>query len=115
MLKIEKEGNRCRVGLLHGSISGLEIPAEVWESLEDLVDEPGIAILLNMEGITYIDPNGFKVLVEIAERAQVQGSTFSLCNVGEELSELILLMELEGTFTFCSGEDTEERTLLVLG
>jgi anti-anti-sigma factor len=114
MFNIEKEGNRWTVGLLHGSMSGLAIPAGVWESLQDLVDAPGINIILDLEGISYIDPEGFNILVKITENSIKIGSTVRLCNVGEELSELILIMELEGVFTFCSCKDSEEKTLLVL-
>jgi anti-anti-sigma factor len=79
-----------------------------------LISQPGIEVIFNLEGIRFIDSSGFGVLLEIAEKAGSNGNTFKLCNVTDEVKELIILLELEGIFTFCSMENTEEKILLVL-
>ncbi len=85
------------------------------DRLLELVRQPGKTVIFNLEGISDMEPGGFEALLEVEREASVHGSTFKLCNVTDELRELILLMELEGDFSFCAGENGEEKVLLELG
>lgn len=114
MLKIAREGNQCRVELFQVNRLNTLFSSLVREQLRELVEEPGITVVFNLEGICFIDTAGFEVLQEITELARRNGSHFKLCNITDEVRELIILLELEGHFTFCSMENTEEKILLVL-
>lgn len=114
MLKIAREGNQCRVELFQVNRLNTLFSSLVREQLQELVEEPGTTVIFNLEGIRFIDTAGFEVLQEIAEHARRHGSHFKLCNITEEVSELIILLELEGHFTFCNLDNTEEKILLVL-
>ena len=80
----------------------------------ELIEEPGADVIFNLEGIRFIDTSGFEVLMEITNRAREVGSQFKLCNISDDVKELIILMELEGKFSFVSLENTQEKILLVL-
>ena len=114
MLKIANEGSQCRVELFQVNRLNTLFSSLVREQLQELVEEEGASVIFNLEGIRFIDTAGFQVLIEIAEHARQNGCQFKLCNVTEEVKELIILLELEGKFTFCSLENTEEKILLVL-
>ena len=86
----------------------------VREQLIQLVEEPGAEVIFNLEGIKFIDSSGFALLIDVADRARVAGNRFKLCNVTDDVRELILLLELEGRFSFCDCENVEEKILLVL-
>jgi len=114
MLKVAREGNRYRVELFQVNRLNTLFSELVQKQFRELVDKPGVSVIFNLEGIKFIDTAGFKVLLDTAERAKKNGNEFKLCNVSDEVKELIILLELEGRFTFCKCENTEEKILLVL-
>jgi len=114
MLKVAREGNRYRVELFQVNRLNTLFSELVEKQLQELVEEEGVTVIFNLQGIKFIDTAGFQVLQEIADRARKNGNDFRLCNVGEEVKELIILLELEGRFTFCECEHAEEKILLVL-
>jgi anti-anti-sigma factor len=114
MLKIAKEGSQYRVELFQVNRLNTLFSELVREQLHELVREPGAEVVFNLEGIRFIDSAGFNVLTEVADRAREHGSQFKLCNVPDDVKELIILLELEGRFTFCACENTREKILLVL-
>ena len=114
MLKIVKKESQCIVELFQVNRLNTLFSDLVKEQLRELIDEPGAEVIFNLEGIRFIDSSGFDVLIEITDHAQENGSQFMLCNVTDEVRELILLLKLEGRFTFCTCQDTEEKILLVL-
>jgi anti-anti-sigma factor len=114
MLKIAKEENQYRVELFQVNRLNTLFSDLVREQLRELVEEHGAEVIFNLEGIQFIDTSGFDVLIEITEMAEANGNVFKLCNVTDEVKELIILMEMEGRFSFCSMENTREKILLVL-
>lgn len=114
MLKISKEGNQYWVELFQVNKLNTLFSELVKQQLKELVDEPGVSVIFNLEGIKFIDSSGFDVLIEISDRANHAGTHFKLCNISDDVRELIVLLELEGRFTFCSCQQTEEKILLVL-
>ncbi len=114
MLKIEKKENQFKVELFQVNRLNTLFSDLVREQLADLIREPGAEVIFNLEGIRFIDTSGFEVLMEISDRAREFGSQFKLCNVSDDVRELIILQELEGRFEFCDCEKTREKILLVL-
>ena len=114
MLKIAREGDHCRVELFQVNRLNTLFSGLVKQQLQELVEEPGTTVVFNLEGIRFIDTSGFEVLKEITAQAVRYGSRFKLCNVSDDVRELIILLELEGEFTFCTMDNVEEKILLVL-
>ena len=114
MLKIAKEGSQYRVELFQVNRLNTLFSELVQEQLRELVEERGSSVVFNLEGIHFIDTAGFEVLLNVSSRANQCGSQFKLCNVSDDVKELIILLELEGRFSICTCENVEEKILLVL-
>ena len=114
MLKIAKEGNQCLVELFKVNRLNTLLSGLVKQQLQELLEAPGSLVVFNLEGIRFIDTAGFKVLQEITAYATRVGSTFKLCNVSDDVRELIILLELEERLTFCNCSNAEEEVVLVL-
>ena len=114
MLKISREGTQCRVELFQVNRLNTLFSGLVKQQLQGLVEEPGTTVVFNLEGIRFVDTAGFEVLQEITAHAARYGSIFKICNVSDDVKELIVLLGLEGQLSFCSCENVEEKILLVL-
>lgn len=114
MLKIAKEENQYWVELFQVNKLNTLFSGLVKQQLMELVGEPGVSVLFNLDDIHFIDTSGFDVLIEVADRARETGSQFQLCNVNDEVRELLILMELEHRFEFASCEHSREKILQVL-
>ena len=114
MLKIAKEDHHYRVELFQVNRLNTLFSDLVREQLLELVEEPGTSVIFNLKDIQFIDSTGFDVLQEVAERARAAGSRFKLCNVNEDVRELLILMELEERFEYASCAHIPERILQVL-
>ena len=114
MLKIAKEESQCRVELFQVNKLNTLFSELVKQQLIELVEECGTSVVFNLEGIHFIDSSGFDVLLEVSDRAREVGSQFSLCNISDDVRELLILMELEGRFECLTCENTREKILVVL-
>jgi len=114
MLKIAKEENQYRVELFQVNRLNTLFSDLVKQQLFELVEEPGISVVFNLEDIRFIDSSGFDVLLEVADRAREFGSQFSLCNITDDVRELIVLTELEERFNCITCNTIREKILMVL-
>ena len=114
MLKIAKEENHYRVELFQVNRLNTLFSELVKQQLTELVEEPGVTVVFNQDDIRFIDSSGFDVLLEVSDRASEAGSQFKLCNITDDVRELIILMELEERFDFVTCKNSREKILLVL-
>jgi len=114
MLKIAKEGSECRVELFQVNRLNTLFSELVKEQLKELVEEPGISVIFDLGGIRFIDSSGFGVLLTITEHARNYGSEFRLCNVTDDVKELMVLLELEDELPVCTCVPAEEKILQLL-
>ena len=114
MLKITKEGSECRVELFQVNRLNTLLSELVKEQLKELVEEPGITVIFNLEGIRFIDTSGFEVLKTVTAHARNYGSSFKLCNLTDDVKELLVLLELEDQLTLCTCVHSEEKILQLL-
>lgn len=114
MLKIAKEENQYRVELFQVNKLNTLFSELVKQQLTELVEKPGVTVVFDLQDIRFIDSSGFDVLLEVSDRAREAGSQFALCNITDDVRELIILMELEDSFTLVTCENRREKILLVL-
>lgn len=114
MLKVVKEENQYRVELFQVNRLNTLFSELVKQQLMEMVEEPGVSVVFNLEGIRFIDTSGFDVLLEVSDRARECNSRFSLCNISDDVRELIILTELEDRFTFITCATVREKILTVL-
>jgi anti-sigma B factor antagonist len=68
------------------------------EEIAQYLNKPGKKIILNLEGIEYIDSSGFGALLSILRNAKNNESTFKICNISPDVMELVKLLQLHNVF-----------------
>lgn len=114
MLKIAREGNGYTVELFQVNRFNTLFSDLVRDQLKELVEETGVKVVFNLEGISFIDTSGFEVLQTITRHARIFGSEFKLCNVSDDVKELMVLLELEEKLSFCNCVPAQEKILQLL-
>lgn len=114
MLKVAKEEDKFVVSLFNVNKFNILFSALVKEQLNDLVSVPGRHIIFNLSGIRFIDSSGFSTLKLAAEISQARGSRFQLCNVGDEVKELLSETDVYNAFEILSSYEVQEKLELEL-
>ena len=68
------------------------------EELTKIVSKPGREVVLSMAGINFIDSSGFQAIMAVVDQASKIGSRFRICDVSQEVYELLKLMKLSFVF-----------------
>lgn len=55
-------------------------------------------LILDLEGVTFIDSTGFGALITIFKRAQENDKNFKICNVSDEAYQLMKITKLNNVF-----------------
>ena len=114
MLKLIRESDYYRVELFQVNRLNTLFTDLVRDQLKELLEVPGTKVMFNLDSIMFIDSEGFRILKEVNRFAKEVGSEFLMCNVTDDVKELVILLDLEGEFTFCKAENPKEKILLVL-
>lgn len=114
MLKIAKEEEKYIVSLFNVNKINILFSELIQEQLSDLVSVPGRHIIFNLSGIRFIDSSGFSTLQLAAETSQARGSRFQLCNVGDEVKELLSETDVYNEFEILSSFEVQEKLELEL-
>ena len=81
------------------------ITEPVKEQLNNLFNKPNTRLILNLEGINYIDSSGFGVFLSIMKTASINFGQFKICNISHEVMELFKLLQLHNVFEIYSNMD----------
>jgi len=71
---------------------------ELEERINQFTENGSCRIVLNLKGIHFIDSKGFAMLVRVAKMAEEKKYSFGICNVSEEVKELINIMDFNDVF-----------------
>lgn len=82
------------------------ISQAVKEDLAPYINNANSKLILDLNGIEYIDSSGFGVLLSILRSSKKNNSTFKLCNISPEIMELIKLLKLQNIFDICNDLDS---------
>lgn len=98
MLKIEKVDN-IEIAIFEDiqKFNAL-ITEEVKEELATLFAKPNTRLILNLEGVNYIDSSGFGVFLSVMKMANNNYGFFKICNIAPEVMELFKLLQLHNIF-----------------
>jgi anti-sigma B factor antagonist len=105
MLKIEKINNITVVRFDNIDRFNALITEPVKEDLKSFFNNPGTRLILNMEGIKYIDSSGFGVFLSILKTATNNKGLFRICGITPEVMELFKLLQLHNVFTLYDSLD----------
>jgi anti-sigma B factor antagonist len=105
MLKIEKINNITVVRFDNIDRFNALITEPVKEDLKSFFNNPGTRLILNLDGIKYIDSSGFGVFLSILKTATNNKGTFKICGITPEVMELFKLLQLHNVFTLYTSLD----------
>jgi anti-sigma B factor antagonist len=98
MLKTEKINNITVVRFDNIDRFNALITEPIKEDLKSFFNTPGTRLILNLEGIKYIDSSGFGVFLSILKTASNSKGQFKLCNINPEVMELFKVLQLHNVF-----------------
>lgn len=74
------------------------ITEAVKENLLGYFKAAGTKLILDLQGIKFIDSSGFNVLLMAMKAAKNSNGEFKICNVDEEVMELFQVLHLHSVF-----------------
>lgn len=74
------------------------IAEPVKEELKSFFDSSGTRLVLNLEGINFIDSTGFGVFLSVMKTANSNNGQFKIANISEDVLELFKLLQLHNVF-----------------
>jgi anti-sigma B factor antagonist len=98
MLKTEKINNIDVVKFEGVKKFNALITDKVKEDLTSFYEKPNTKLILNLEGIDYVDSSGFGVFLSVMKTANNNYGFFKLCNISPEVMELFKLLQLHNIF-----------------
>ena len=91
---IDAEGNDTVIRL-EGVMNSSTAPV-LMESLGRAFNDPSpSSLVVNLEGVTYMDDFGALVLLELREMMRGRGGTFRIAGAGDKVNEMLLLLDFE--------------------
>lgn len=81
------------------------IAEPVKQELLEFFNKPNAKIIINLEGINFIDSSGFGVFLSAMKAANNNYGALKICNVSEEVMELFKLLQLHNVFELYSSKD----------
>ena len=64
------------------------------EEVAQYLTKANTKLVLNLEGIEYVDSSGFGALLSILRNAKNNDSQFKICNISSDVMELVKLLQL---------------------
>jgi len=71
-----------------------KIASPVRDELCELFGKPNIRLVLDLDGVNFIDSSGFGVFLAAMKAAGNNNGQFKICNVSSEMVELFKLLQL---------------------
>jgi anti-sigma B factor antagonist len=98
MLKSENRNGVEILSFENVSKLNILVAQSLKEEMAQYLNKSGKNLVLNLEGIEYIDSSGFGALLSILRNAKNNNSTFKICNVSPDVLELVKLLQLHNVF-----------------
>jgi anti-anti-sigma factor len=76
----------------------LFVTDDVKKEVIRLFKRPNLKLLINMEGIQFIDSSGFALLLSAAKEAHRTGGQIIYCNISEPVMHLFEVLQLHKAF-----------------
>ena len=105
MLKTEKINNITVVKFDNIDRFNALIVEPVKEQLKSFYNKPDTKLILNLEGIKFIDSSGFGVFLSILKTANNNHGLFKICSLSKEVSDLFRLLQLHNVFEIYNTHD----------
>lgn len=81
------------------------ISEPVKDELNSFFSTPNTKLVLNLEGIEFIDSTGFGVFLSVMKTANNNYGYFKIANISDDVMELFKLLQLHNVFEIYSSVD----------
>lgn len=105
MLKIDQINNIYVASFEYINRFNALITEPVKEQLNGLFNKPNTKLILNLEGISFIDSTGFGVFLSVMKTASINYGHFKICSVNREVMDLFKLLQLHNVFEIYNDLD----------
>ncbi|MFP4620649.1 MAG: STAS domain-containing protein [Bacteroidales bacterium] len=105
MLKSEKRNGVEILSFDNVSKLNILVAQTLKEEMAQYLNQGGKNLVLNLEGIEYVDSSGFGALLSILRNAKNNNSTFKICNISPDVMELVKLLQLHNVFEIYDSVD----------
>lgn len=107
----------------HSGVAIIDLSGEIDGAAEDMIEaaytsaEGGdpTAILLNFEGVTYINSKGIALIVLLLARAKKAGHRLLACSLTDHFREIFDITRLSDYIGVCPDENTALDKVMALG
>ena len=86
------------------------ISEPVKDELTSFFSTPNTKLVLNLEGIEFIDSTGFGVFLSVMKTANNNYGYFKIANISDDVMELFKLLQLHNVFEIYSSVDEAVRS-----
>ena len=81
------------------------ITEQVKDQLSELFKKPNTKLVIDLNGVKYIDSSGFGVFLSVMKSANNNYGGLRFCNIADEVMELFKLLQLHNIFKIHSTVD----------
>jgi anti-sigma B factor antagonist len=105
MLKTEKINNVIVVSFNNVNRLNALVSEPIKEELKTFFNKSNTKLILNLEGVNFIDSSGFGVFLSVMKVSNNNYGAFKICNVAPEVMELFKLLQLHNVFEIYNNLD----------
>jgi anti-sigma B factor antagonist len=98
MIKVEKSDDVLIAKFAEEDRFNALIAEPVKELLMGYFSKPGVKLILNLEGIKFIDSSGFGVFLSLMKTANNTNGALKICNLRSDVKELFQVLQLHNVF-----------------
>ena len=105
MLKINSVGDVTEVKFENLQKLNVLVSESVKNGLQKLFEKPNAKVLINMEGIHFLDSSGFAAFLSISKTANRNNGQIIFCNVCNSALDLFKVLQLHTVFNIINNQD----------
>ena len=105
MLKINSNGDVTEVKFDNIQKINVLVSESIKTELQKLFEKPNAKVLINMEGIHFLDSSGFATFLSISKIASRNNGQIIFCNVSNSALDLFKVLQLHTVFNIIQDQD----------
>ena len=110
MLKINTVGDITEVRFDNLQRLNVLVAETVKAGLQKLFEKPNVKVLINMEGVRFLDSSGFAVFLTIYRSANKNNGQIIFCNLCESVLDLFKVLQLHTIFNIINYREEAVKT-----
>ncbi len=105
MLKIDTIGDVTEVKFDNIQKLNVLISETIKTDLQKLFEKPNAKVLINMEGVHFLDSSGFATLLSVSKAAKKTEGQIIFCNIGASALDLFKVLQLHMVFNIINSHE----------